>query len=562
MPDNLTKTPSVSFSIQGWDINHYRNTEAYVAMIRQLYYQAAKAFANLASKADYNPNKPFSFDSNIYFKKVARKIIDDLAANIKAVIEKGIENEWVNSNKKADEFIKTIIDTSQIDRDRLESFKDRNLDALKAFQKRKTDGMDLSLRVWKYAGQMKTLMENGIDVHLGEGLSAQSLSQELRNYLQNPDKLFRRVRDKRGVLRASKTMQVFHPGQGVYRSSYKNAMRLARSEINMSYRTADQLRWDALSFVVGFEVKRSNHEYDCETCDQLKGKYPKWFVFKGWHPQCRCFMIPILMNRDDFNTDELNELKAALHGTEYKRFEARNTVNDVPEGFKKWVINNKQASKGWASQPYFIRDNFKGGRMLNGLKNPVGEQQSKLTGESDPLSLIEKKEDEIRRNKSFETAVLFNDDGQVIFEKKGRARSVNFTDEEVALFKDKIFTHNHPTGWFAPEGSIGRIGNSFSPPDVLTSIKNDVKELRVATPLMRFSMKRPTGGWPLLKDAIFEIKRLDYIVTEEYYSRINNGYLTEGQASVTHWHEIWKRFSEQFEIEYSKKGAPLPGRKH
>ena len=87
-----------------------------------------------------------------------------------------------------------------------------------------------------------------------------------------------------------------------------------------------------------------------------------------WGSNCRCHANPILMDPDEFDTDELNELKAAINGDEYKKFTSRNEVTDVPQGFKDWVANNAERSKGWASKPLFIRDNFNGAKLEGGLK--------------------------------------------------------------------------------------------------------------------------------------------------------------------------------------------------
>jgi hypothetical protein len=125
------------------------------------------------------------------------------------------------------------------------------MEALKAFQERKINGLGLSDRVWNYSRQLKGELELGIDIALGEGRSAAQLSRDLRQYLQNPDKLFRRVKDKHGILHLSKNAQKYHPGPGVYRSSYKNAMRLTRTEINMAYRVADYEKYQQLDFVTG-----------------------------------------------------------------------------------------------------------------------------------------------------------------------------------------------------------------------------------------------------------------------------------------------------------------------
>lgn len=368
------KTPKkTGFSLQGFDAKHYRQTEGYVQAIDALYNSAVNEYSRLVSGMSISPDKVFSFDDYPSTKSMAQQIVNQLASKMQAVIVKGSREQWLYACKKNDEFLNSILNTSKVPKKVLSKYHDRNLDALDTFQKRKINGMDLSQRIWNYTGQMKTQMELGIDIALGEGKSAQALSKELRQYLVDPDKLFRRVRDKHGNLVLSKAAKAFHPGQGKYRSSYKNAMRLTRSEINMAYRESDQLRWQQLDFVVGFEVKLSNnHTLNgvpfVDICDELAGKYPKNFKFKGWHPQCRCHAIPILQDRDEFNQDELSELRAALKGTEYKKLESRNKVTDVPEGFKKWVENNTERSAGWKSQPYFIRDNFNGGTIAGGLK--------------------------------------------------------------------------------------------------------------------------------------------------------------------------------------------------
>lgn len=375
MPEAVKeKTPVKGFSIQRFDLDHYRKTEAYAALIDRIYNQAVSVFANIAARANPTPgDKPFSFDDHPTLKGMAQQAVSELAGKLKTIIKTGTQEEWLFACKKNDEFLNHILDTSKVKKSTLKKWQDRNLDALDAFQKRKSDGLDLSKRVWNYAGQMKASMELAIDVGLGEGKSAQQLSRDLKQYLVDPDKLFRRVRDKRGNLQLSKAAKAFHPGQGKYRSSYKNAMRLARSEINMAYATADQMRWQALDFVIGFEVKRSAHEYECDVCDKLKGRYPKSFNWKKWHPHCRCYAIPILMSYEDFNTDELNELKAAFKGTEYKKFVSKDTITDVPSGFKDWIAANAQRSANWASQPYFIRDNFVGGKLIGGLKPVIIE---------------------------------------------------------------------------------------------------------------------------------------------------------------------------------------------
>lgn len=358
------------FSIQSYDNAHYRTTEAYAQAVQTLYDKATTAISRAAARGKVDADKPFSFDMYPSVKKEMQQITEQLASRMQTVIETGSRKQWLFACEKNDGFLSSIMDTSKLSKAQLKKMQDQNLNALSAFQSRKVEGLDLSQRIWKYVGQYREQLESALDVGLGEGRSADELSRDVRQNLLDPNRLFRRVRDKRGNLVLSKAAKAFHPGRGVYRSSYKNAMRLTRSEINMAYRESDWKRWQQLDFVVGFEIHRSNHEplCKCEICGQLIGRYPKSFKFKGWHPQCMCYATPILMDEETFDENELGDLKAALKGTTYKPLQAKNAIGDVPDGFKDWVKNHVDAQKKWASTPYFIKDNFVDGQLSKGLK--------------------------------------------------------------------------------------------------------------------------------------------------------------------------------------------------
>lgn len=358
------------FSIQAFDNAHYRTTEQYARAVDRLFDVATKEITQAATRGKIDPEKPFSFDDYPKIKGVMQEVTVQLADRLTTTIETGSKKQWLFACKKNDGFIASIFNTTKLSKARLNKMQDRNLDALQAFQGRKVEGLNLSERVWKYVGQYREQMETALDAGLGEGRSAQQLARDVKQNLKDPNRLFRRVRDKRGNLVLSKAARAFHPGRGVYRSSVKNAQRLTRSEINMAYRESDWQRWQSLDFVVGYEIVRSNHEplCDCDICARLVGRYPKTFKFIGWHPQCMCYAIPILMDEETFDDNELGDLKAALRGTTYKHRQAANTVPDVPDGFKEWVKDHIEAQKGWSSTPYFIRDNFKNGDLSKGLK--------------------------------------------------------------------------------------------------------------------------------------------------------------------------------------------------
>ena len=368
----IQEPTATKFSIKGFDRAHFRQTEQYVRIVDKLFDKAMAEIAKAAKRGEYDPDKPFTFDDYPVLKVEVEKIVARLAKNMTTTIETGSKQEWLFANKKNDGWIAAVFDTSKLTKAQLAQLQDRNLDALAAFQARKVQGMDLSQRVWRYVGQFKEQIQDCLDIGIGDGVAANRLASEMKKYLNKPDMLFRRVRDKHGNLHLSKRAAAYHPGRGVYRSSARNAQRLTRSEINMAYREADFQRWKRLDFVVGIEIQRSNNlekRKTCKLCDRLAGRYPKDFKFVGWHPQCMCFATPIMSTEEEFDNDELESLRAAFKGeTKNPPVPSQNTVTDLPAGFKEWVEENKDRQQDWATTPYFIRDNFKGGELAGGLK--------------------------------------------------------------------------------------------------------------------------------------------------------------------------------------------------
>lgn len=301
-----------------------------------------------------------------YINRSLKELIDKVIAEI----HRGIEQEWDISNKVNDAMVREIFGEKLSEDKRFERFFARNLQALDAFKRRiDAGGMNLSRRIWVYTGIMKEQLDEALAASITEGKSAVEISRDIRNYLREPEKLFRRVRDARGNLRLSKAARVFHPGRGIYRSAYKNAMRLARTETNMAYRAADYTRYQQLDFVVGFEVHLSrSHPIrmpEGDICDELAGKYPKNFKFTGWHPQCLCYVTSVRMT-----DEECRELRRRIiDDRPTQGMKSVNQVKNVPDGFKKWIEKNTERGSKWKSQPYFIRDNFKNSRIEGGLKD-------------------------------------------------------------------------------------------------------------------------------------------------------------------------------------------------
>ena len=376
----------------------FSRTEHYADNVRRLYATATDELLKLsAMKASNGASAAFSFSDSKRLSEQANAILRALYSGVYNEIKGGVIAEWENANKSCDVLITSIFGKKVKEDNHYARYFARNKESVDAFFKRKSEygGLNLSQRVWKYVGDFKTEMEMALSVAMGEGKSAATISREVRKYLQRPDMMFRRFRVKTGeqdifdadgnvvgkepvygrvwkrkvvdavtgnVSWQTVNLKDYSFGRGVYRSSYKNAMRLARTETNMAYRTADQERWRQLDFVIGYRVVLSDNHPEPDICNDLsarrgekgsRGVYPKDFVFKGWHPQCRCYVVPILADEKEF--DKIQE--AILNDEPIP--ESKSVIREPNKYFQDWWMKNKKRVSEAQSLPYWVKDNPK-----------------------------------------------------------------------------------------------------------------------------------------------------------------------------------------------------------
>ncbi|OJV50524.1 MAG: hypothetical protein BGO31_14270 [Bacteroidetes bacterium 43-16] len=334
------------FKFDSYDLRAFKQNEQYAVRIQQIYDDVVAQISRIAAAGNINPAAAFTFRKYPHIQKQVDELFAGMAKDIEFTIKKGTADAWAIANAKNDKFLEFLAKETGKSKRLLEgkfNYGARNQEALKAFQLRKEAGLNLSQRVWKYTSQAKDEIELSISAGFEQGDSAAVLSRKVKEYLNEPDRLFRRIRSRRGNLIPSKAMKAYKPGQGVYRSSSKNAKRLARTEINMGYRTADYLRWSSLDFVRGIQVKLSNNPNHCPTCQKLAGIYPKTFKFVGWHPQCRCYAIPYLVDQKAFVASLLSEDPPEV-----------DYITDLPANFKGWYKDNADKISRAKNIPYFI----------------------------------------------------------------------------------------------------------------------------------------------------------------------------------------------------------------
>jgi hypothetical protein len=327
---------------------YLRSQDVFEKTYRKAFDKVADQFARLVNDPNTRFYKSYRFPPSIDMKMTS--IIAQFHEDVLTLTEEEISDTWRLSNTKNDKIVDNYLSTITVIKEAQKAaYYKPNLDALKAFIGRERNAQTLSDSIWKIGKQLRAELETHLGIGITNGDSAQVISRRVRQYLDNPEALFRRVRDDKGKLVASKAMREYHPGQGVYRSAYKNAMRLARTETNMAYHSADNTRWRQLDMVIGVKISLSgaHPEYNFpEICELLEGVYPKDYIFTGNHPHCLCHATPILTPSEDF--------------FEYLRTGVKKKINPItqyPENFVKYWKENFERVSNLKNPPYIFSDN-------------------------------------------------------------------------------------------------------------------------------------------------------------------------------------------------------------
>jgi len=317
----------------------------YDRKFREIFNKIAEQFAALSNDPSIRFSKAFKYNGAV--NKKIEVIIESFHKDVLDLTELEIEKSWGLSNEKNDLIVKDYLSTiGKIKAAQKASYFLPNIPALKAFISGKHGTMTLSDAVWEIAKQTRQEMSIHLGIGISQGDSAPVISRRIRQYLKNPDALFRRVRDNNGRLIASKAMLANKPGQGVYNSAYKNALRVARTNTNQAFLLADHERWLKLPMVIGVKISISAQHKIYDICDECEGTYPKDFIWVGWHPSCLCHAVAVLMPPEDFN--------AYLKGDKPFKAEQITTCSDK---FQKYVKENFDRYSKYKSTPFWIEDN-------------------------------------------------------------------------------------------------------------------------------------------------------------------------------------------------------------
>lgn len=301
----------------------------YTKKVLAIYAMLAKEAADIAISVRYDGSDEFSFANYPKTKRRVKALLNFYFNNMQMLVYSGISDEWENSNVFQDLLVRRVLQayTKRVGQNRVKAYYDRNNAAKKAFKQRVINGMNLSQRIWNQQEDVKKSLERALSTGIEKGMSAVKLSKRVSQYLNDYPLLAKDYKKKYG--------RAIDVSGCEYRS-----VRLARNELNMAYRAAEQERWRNLDFIKGIEIRTSGSHPREDMCDLLAGKFPKGFPWSGWHVNCMCYAVPIVMSEEEYWSDGPKEL-----------------YTEIPDNFNIWISDNADKIKAYKNLPYFLTDN-------------------------------------------------------------------------------------------------------------------------------------------------------------------------------------------------------------
>jgi NAD+--asparagine ADP-ribosyltransferase len=386
------------------------------------------------------------------------------------------------------------------------TFASVNRQAVEACWARTKKGLHLSNRIWRQGENYRNAVRDIIQEAVATGQDAATTARMLEQY----------VRKGKKTLAAQYPEMMKRMGGRIPGDICYEALRLARTEMTAAFGEGTIAAAQASPSYVGIKYILSAAHPMYDICDVItsydSGLGPGVYApgdepVYPFHPNCMCIAIPVHEQPEKF----VKRLKK-WRGNPDSDKELEDWYNKIYQGKANDVRGRRAASKA--------RDEQKA------LKTALDRAEAML----------------IRRKT--EKAMVFTDDGTVIFEKSGGKSSVSFELSELGLFKDRIFTHNHPSG------------TSFSAEDIAFAATWDIKEVRACGKYYRYYLKRPPAGWSgeFWNDTLRLLaEKHNRNVQREFTEKIRKGEITVDRANLEHWHEVWSRVAKEAGLDYGRE---------
>ncbi len=246
-------------------------------------------------------------------EKSLRREADNIYQQSSALIKTGMKQVIEVGAKPVDNFLIGSLKQAKIPVDfvRLQrGFADVNTSAVEAFWLRTRKGLTVSDRLWEQAESTRTAMRDVIQTGIASGRDVVQVAKDLEGYVRNgtlPEDYFDMPGGGEESKQSNKRSGRRRPGNPSY-----EALRLARTEYGMAFNEGVYSRGRINPSYLGSQYMLSDSHPEPDICDDLAsadlyglgpGVYKKGEEPTYPHPNCLCYVVPVVMDREEFVDD-------------------------------------------------------------------------------------------------------------------------------------------------------------------------------------------------------------------------------------------------------------------
>lgn len=149
--------------------------------------------------------------------------------------------------------------------------------------RKSTIGLKLSERIWELTQRARQDLRRIVVTEIGKGSSPFVISKKVQKFLS-----------PQAIARADLGATI---APGIYKSPFRNAMRVARTESNRAYTAASAEFAKDKPWIKGIQITLSPRHSNSDICDRWAGKIVSAERFQDlvpFHPHCMCFATYVL----------------------------------------------------------------------------------------------------------------------------------------------------------------------------------------------------------------------------------------------------------------------------
>ncbi|HEY6019108.1 MAG TPA: hypothetical protein VIY48_04185 [Candidatus Paceibacterota bacterium] len=284
--------------------SHLKQQVGIERKIKAIYSKADQRLASLSLRGASLGSQSALFEN---MTKIMQSLSDDVTTAIEGAIKQSVRSAVSGSREIVDSIERVATRRLRRTRESIISEASREEEFLRdkieqirmsfdevypeAVQAMRTDsGVELSTKIWDINRMSLQQMKNFIAEYMITQESAGSIYRFVKGFLTLPDV----------DLRKKEWIEYFKdnpPGRGVYRSAWKNALRVIRTETNRAFRKAQAGFAKGETWVKGVRWVLSGAHPEADVCDDIAnaddyglgpGVYPAEAIPDSGHPQCLC----------------------------------------------------------------------------------------------------------------------------------------------------------------------------------------------------------------------------------------------------------------------------------